>query len=122
MLPIFRDKAVYNNDDNNNYNYYFNNNNNNSSNNSNNTNEEMKRIFFVFLRLCRLPKPPRRTFGLRRIFPEKAERFRRGELEAYLQVRETCPGSGRPNTCFRVFAELGGRRRGRCLHVSKTVG
>lgn len=55
-----------------------------------NSNTNMARTGFCAC-FYRLPKPPRRTFGLMRIFPEKAERFRRGELEAYLQVR-TCPG------------------------------
>lgn len=36
-------------------------------------------------RVHRLPKPPSRTFGLLRFFPEKMEKFRRTQLEAYLQ-------------------------------------
>lgn len=40
---------------------------------------------------CRLPKPPTRTFGMLRIFPEKMERFRRDQLEAYMQELLSIP-------------------------------
>ncbi|CAN0043706.1 unnamed protein product, partial [Ectocarpus sp. 4 AP-2014] len=38
-----------------------------------------------------LPKPPMRTFGMLRLFPEKMERIRRGQLERYLQELLSIP-------------------------------
>ncbi|CAM9880168.1 unnamed protein product, partial [Hapterophycus canaliculatus] len=39
----------------------------------------------------RLPEPPTRTFGMLNLFPEKMERFRRGQVEAYLQELLSIP-------------------------------
>ncbi|CAN0500142.1 unnamed protein product, partial [Ectocarpus sp. 12 AP-2014] len=39
----------------------------------------------------RLPKPPTRTFGMLRLFPEKMERLRRDQLERYLQELLSIP-------------------------------
>ncbi|CAM9647895.1 unnamed protein product, partial [Ascophyllum nodosum] len=41
--------------------------------------------------LGRLPKPPARTFGLMRIFPETMEKLRRDQLEAYIQELLSIP-------------------------------
>ncbi|CAM9278948.1 unnamed protein product [Scytosiphon promiscuus] len=39
----------------------------------------------------RLPEPPKRTFGMLKLFPEKMERFRRDQLETYLQELLSIP-------------------------------